>query len=201
MEKSLPIFSLTIDENIDSELEVSYVALVDNPAIEKNFIAFTEHKPLKLSFNDDKRIISGPAMLADTPIYRKDEEIGEYYVVFSPEVIYTIAQKFFKKGFNNNFNLFHDASMPLDGVTVFESFIVDKERGIYPMRGFEDAKVGSWFISSKVDNDKAWSKIKNGDVKGYSVEGMFKYKKQKMQSECAYEKAFYDIKEILNYTK
>jgi hypothetical protein len=58
---------------------------------------------------------------------------------------------------------------------MFESFIVDKERGILPMQGFEDAKNGSWFGSFYVENPQAWELIKEGKVKGFSVEGFFDY--------------------------
>lgn len=44
--------------------------------------------------DEDKRIVSGPAMLANRPIYRFDEDRGGYMVVFSPETIFTIAKKF-----------------------------------------------------------------------------------------------------------
>lgn len=173
----LPIYNLTIDENTDSELEVSYVALVDAPAIEKNFLAFKDKKPFTFAVNEEKRIISGPAMLADFLIYRRDDDFGEYMVMFQAQTILQIAQKFFSKNFNSNFNLFHDPELKLDGVTVFESFIVDETRGIKPMAGFEDAAQGSWFISAKVNDDVIWDKIKKGELKGFSVEGMFKYKK------------------------
>jgi hypothetical protein len=176
---SLPIYQMVISPDPESELQVDYVALVDKPAIEKNFLAFND-KRLQFTTDTVRRIISGPAMLADTPIYRRDAENGEYLVQFDAATIEQIAQKFFQKGFNQNFNLMHDPSLKLEGVTVFESFIVDPSRGIQPMAGFEDAPVGSWFMSAKVNNDEAWALIESGKVKGFSVEGVFQYKKQKL---------------------
>ena len=32
---------------------------------------------------------------------------------------------------------------------------------------------GTWMISMKVDNDKVWSDVKEGKVKGFSIEGFF----------------------------
>jgi hypothetical protein len=182
----LPMFQLVIDESMESDLQVDYVALVDNPAIEKNFLAFKDKICFDLS-QQDRHIISGPAMLADTPIYRRDEQLGEYFVTFKPETVYQIAQKFFQKGYQQNFNLFHD-NTNTTGVTVFESFITDTSRGINPMKGFEDAPNGSWFISAKVDNLEVWNAIKTGTVKGFSVEGLFKYKKQQMSEQQVFEK-------------
>ena len=173
----LLIYEMAISEDLSSDLQVEFVALVDKPAIEKNFLAF--NKQSFATIDEDRRIISGAAMLSNVPIYRKDDSIGEYYVVFKPETIYEIVQKFFAKGYANNFNLMHDAEMQVSGVTVFESFICDSKRGIQPMKGFEDAPDGSWLGSFLVENDSVWSKIKAGDFKGFSVEGLFNYKKEK----------------------
>jgi hypothetical protein len=70
----------------------------------------------------------------------------------------------------------HDSNHQFEGVTLFESFISDPSRGIMPMKGFEDAPVGSWFGSMIVDNEQAWAKVKSGDIAGFSVEGLFNYK-------------------------
>ena len=125
--------------------------------------------------NEEQHIISGPLMLADTPIYRSNSKFGEHYVTFSPETIKDIAIKFSKKGYQKNVNLMHDANMQVDGLVMFESFIVDKARGILPMAGYEDAKDGSWFGSFYVENEQVWKLIKEGKVKGFSVEGYFDY--------------------------
>lgn len=133
----------------------------------------------KMSFaiqNEEEQIVSGPLMLADTPIYRFDE-YGEYYVMFNANAIQKIVQKYFKKGYQSNVNLMHDPTRQVDGVTLFESFISSKKRGIQPMQGFEDAPDGSWFGSFKVENDDVWKMIKDGDFKGFSVEGIFNYKR------------------------
>jgi hypothetical protein len=194
----LPIYKLQIDASVESDLQVDYVALVDKPAIEKDFIAFNQNKPLQFAvINEDRHIISGAAMLADVPIYRRDEQMGEYFVVFDASTIFQIVEKFFSKGFNQNFNLMHDPEAKLPGVCVFESFIVDKSRGIQPMVGFEDAKDGSWFMSAKVNNEEVWQKIKSGTVKGFLVEGVFSYKKTPMSAEQTLAK----IMDLLNDTK
>ena len=125
--------------------------------------------------NEEQHIISGPLMLADTPIYRSNSKFGEHYVTFSPETIKDIAIKFSKKGYQKNVNLMHDANMQVEGLVMFESFIVDKARGILPMAGYEDAKDGSWFGSFYVENEQVWNLIKEGKVKGFSVEGYFDY--------------------------
>lgn len=170
------IYRAVIDPNLNSDLEVNYIGLVDRPAIEKNFQAFNDQKQkARFVLNEEKRIISGPAMIADLPIYRNDKQLGEYYVVFDRQAIQSIVEKFSAKGYLKNFNLFHDDQQQVSDVTIFNSFISDKELGIPPMTGFEDVADGSWFISAKVNNDQVWQKVKEGMVKGFSVEGLFNY--------------------------
>ena len=188
----LPIYELMINEDMQDDAEVSFIALVDRTAIQKNWNAFKENAKFQI-ISEDKRIISGPVMLADSPIYRNDNTNGEYYVVFSKDTIFKIAQKFFKKGYQANVNLMHDSNQQVSGVTMFESFISDKDRGIMPMRGFEDAPDGSWFGSFKVEDDAVWEMIKEGKVKGFSVEGVFEYSKAKTKEAQLLD----SIKEIL----
>lgn len=191
---NLPLYTLDIDTDVPDEGGVDFVALVDRPAIKKGFLAFTDHEHkhiglkllselsisfsenktqiMPLTFRDDRRIVSGPLMLADTPIYRIDEE-GEYYVSFPANVIERIAVKFYQQGKQANVNEMHDPSKKVEGVTMFESFLVDASRGIAPMQGYKDAPEGSWFGSFKVDNNEIWQSIKAGEYMGFSVEGMF----------------------------
>lgn len=165
----LPLVEFTID---GEGFEVDAVAIVDVPAIKKNFQTFSEQKQQFSIQDEEKRIISGALMLAETPIYRNDEYRGEYYCKFSKDTIEKIAVKFFDKGFQKNVNFMHDGNI-IDGFVMFESFISDKSRGVLPMQGYEDCPDGSWFCSFKVENEKAWLIIKEGNFKGFSVEGAF----------------------------
>lgn len=193
----LPFYFAEIDANPLSDLEVNYIGLVDRPAIERNFLAFNKVHS-QFIVNEEKRIISGPAMIADMPLYRKDENLGEYYVVFDKKSIRTIVEKFSAKGFHQNFNLFHDDKQQVTDVTIFNSFISDVELGIQPLKGFDDVSDGSWFISAKVNNDAVWKKVKAGEIKGFSIEGLFSYvpKKVIITAEMAYKM----IEKILNET-
>ena len=197
--KELPIYLLEISDNMTDDAEVDFVALVDRPAIERDFLKFKEARSNFAIQSEERRIVSGALMLADTPIYRNDAN-GEYYVVFKKETIEMIAQKFFKKGYQSNVNLMHDESKSVDGVTMYESFISDTSRGILPMKGFEDAPEGSWFGSFKVENDSVWEMIQSGEFKGFSVEGVFNYKKEK-QPMSIEEALWSQIRDILNQVK
>jgi ribosomal protein S27E len=145
--------------------------------------------------DEDQRIISGPLMVANQKIPRVDADGFEYEVFFSPATIKKIAIKMAKKGFQNNVNLMHSANMQLSGVTLFEIFQSDKERGIMPMKGFEDLSDGSLFGSMYVDNDQAWQLIKDGKVKGFSVEGNFG-----MKGKDKYDEQMEQIISILSET-
>ena len=124
--------------------------------------------------NPEQRIVTGALMIADLPIYRRDGE-EEYYVTFSAAEIKKIVQRFFKKGYQSRVNVEH--STPVDGVFMFESYIIDREKGIMPPNGFEEVSDGSWFGSFKVENEKIWEEVKAGTFKGFSVEGLFRYEK------------------------
>lgn len=196
----LQIYMASVDASLTSDLEVNFIGLVDRPAIDRNFQAFNAHKnKAQFVVNEDKRIISGPAMIADMPLYRKDDQLGEYYVMFDKPAIQTIVEKFSAKGYLQKFNLFHDDHQQVSDITIFNSFVTDKAMGIAPPTGFEDAAEGSWFISAKVNNEAVWARVKEGVIKGFSVEGLFSYlpiKKVKMTS----EQVMLKIKQLLNET-
>lgn len=179
MDKKLPIYKMSISD--DEESTVSYVALVDNPATERNWFAFS--KEMKFKVDEQRRIITGALMVADLPIYRSSEKMGEFYVVFDSLQIEKIVQKFFKQGNTANVNMMHDANKQVDGVYMFESFIVDSRRGIKAPEGFTGITEGSWIGSYKIDNDEVWTSVINGTFRGYSVEGMFDMEIQKKSQE------------------
>jgi len=128
--------------------------------------------------NSEERIVVGPAMIPDMPIYRRDET-GEYYVFFDKKTIETIALKFYAKGFQQSANEMH--TKPVEGITFFMSWIADESKGIPKMKQFEDLPDGTWFLGAKVMNDETWSKVKDGTFKGFSVEGMFDMTEVKMR--------------------
>jgi hypothetical protein len=191
----LPLYMLEISDDLNDDAEVQFVSLVDRPAIQKNWNAFKNEQKFQI-VSEDKRIISGCAMLADTPIFRSDASFGDYYVAFSKDTILKIVQKYFKKGYQNNVNLMHDPNQIETGVTMFESFISDKARGIAPMKGFEDAPNGSWFVSMLVENDEVWNKVKEGLINGFSIEGIFNYTPKLTNEEIKMQKIINILEQI-----
>ena len=123
------------------------------------------------TINNEKRIVTGAAMRPDIKILRRDENGEIYYGFFSKETVRKAAEIFFKKNSNSNMtNIEHQYE--IDGVYVFESWIVenaelDKSKAL----GFSDVREGDWFVSMKVENDDIWNNyLKTGVITGFSVE-------------------------------
>ena len=172
----MKIFELVIDENVEDESGVDWIALVDAPAIQSNWMAFNEQQKIEIEFkvqDEEKRIVSGYFMIADLPIARIDDEGKMFYVVFRKNTIEKIVNKFMRNGYNSNINLMHDSNEIAKGVYVIESLIVDSKRGVKAPKGFEKVPDGSWWGSMRVEDDKIWQQVKDGTFKGFSVEGMF----------------------------
>jgi len=143
--------------------------------------------------DEDKRIISGPIMLSDTPIYRREGDM-EYYVRFPKKTVQDILLKIAKKGYHTKFNIMHDSGQFVEGVTIFEIWMTDRERGIMPMKGYEDVPDGSAFASAKVENEAVWNDVKEGKLRGFSVEGIFNYS---LKPDTVEEEMMSRIKDIL----
>ena len=153
---------------------VDAVALVNRPAIEELFVALNEK--LQLSIDNDKQILIGAALVPDKLIYRVNEKTKEeFYIKFSAETIEKIAQRFFKKGNQLNFNVEHTKNN-VDAY-VFESWIVEDEETDKSKRYGLSYPKGTWVISAKVEDKEFWDAyVKTGQVRGFSIEGEFAQK-------------------------
>ncbi len=123
--------------------------------------------------DEEKRIITGMAMEAEKRIYRYDAARGEYYVYFDADTIFQIAKKWAKSDLYDSVNIHHEKETK--GLSLFESYIVDRERGKYPPKGYDEVADGSWFLSYIVNDDDIWARVKDGEFKGFSVEGFFDF--------------------------
>jgi hypothetical protein len=165
----MDLFKLTIHPDWEQDFQV---ALVDDPAIERDWQKFSKQMKFKIQ-DEDRRIISGFAMIAEEKIPRWDEERGHYLVKFTKEAIWDIALRFFKNQLTQNTNEMHQTGQFSEGVFIFESIIIDSKRNIMTPEGFGEEPDGSWFISMKVDNDEIWEKVKAGEYRGFSIECRF----------------------------
>lgn len=121
--------------------------------------------------SEERRIITGPAMIAEKPILRRGEDGSTYYVKFSAATIQKAVKLWALQNKYNAVNAEH--ANPVGGMHLLESFIVDKERGINPPQMWAGAPEGSWFLSYYVEDDAVWASIKEGKFKGFSIEGYF----------------------------
>ena len=68
---------------LDEEQEVTGVeaiSIVENPAIEEDFIALKDQELKLAEIDKEKKILMGALLIPNKPIYRKNKE-GEYYSV------------------------------------------------------------------------------------------------------------------------
>lgn len=176
----LPVYKMTIDED-DNFTGVEFISLVDQPAIEVNWVAFKETIK-RYSFDADKQIVTGPAMIPDLPIYRFDKSIGEYYVSFDQSEIEKIARKFNKEQRTLGINYQHQDDSQVKSATIIEQwFISDKKNDKSNAFGF-DLPVGTWMVSVHISDSKFWNnEVKSGNVKGYSIEGFLNLEMSKIK--------------------
>lgn len=178
---SLPIYKVVIDEE---GLGIDKISLVEYPAVESNFLTFSkEEKKVLLSIsNEEQRIITGVVARCDYPIYRREDNGYEYYIVFDRELIKQMAIKMLSDNHQNNINIEHKPNSDVEGVEMLELYIKDSERGINP-KGFDDISNGSLMVTYKVFNDEVWQSVKNGTYKGFSLEGVFVMEKTETNEE------------------
>ena len=163
----LPIYEDLITDETCGMLRIS---LVDLPAVESDFQKFGKRTLVKMA-DEEKRLIVGVVMRADFPIYRIDAERGEYYTQFSASTIRQMAEKYLAENRQNRVNLMH-CGEEVRGVQMVQLFIKDSAKGIAP-KGFEDIEDGSLFAEFHIADDEIWAWIKEGILRGFSLEGFF----------------------------
>lgn len=177
----LKYYSVTFDS------EIYAVSLVDEPAIESNFIALSKQSEKRVFLEkDDKHIVMGAVIIPDMPIYR-NQDGEEFYLQFSSATIEKLAHDFLRMGRNYNFSYQHEENV--DGISVIESWIVNDPKmdkcSVYGI----DVPSGTWMMAAKVDNEEMWEKIKNGDAKGFSIEAIVNLDEMKLKKENTEEMA------------
>ena len=151
---------------------VEAVSVVEHPAIELDFLALKEQKMTFAEVDKERRVLLGPALVPDKPIYRRDEATGqEYNVVFSKDTVRKASELFFINGYQSNTTEEHE--IELNSNTVVESWIKEDEVNDKSVKFGLEAPIGTWFISLKVDDDDVYQKAKRGELRGFSIEGYF----------------------------
>lgn len=167
----LPIYRAIVGDDVETGMIT--ISLVDAPAVEVDFLYFDEDKkPLSFAVEDEEqRKVLGVVMTADTPIYRRDSNGYEYYIVYDRQTIEKMAEKYLRYNKQNNVDLNHSFVLE-EGIYLNEFFIKDTAKGINPT-GFEEVNDGSLFAIFHVQNDEIWNAIKEGTFKGFSLSGYF----------------------------
>ena len=177
--KATKIIELVIADESE-ELTIDAISLVTSPAIEQDFVFFGKDKNnLTLAkIDEEKRMLVSPALIPNKQIFRYDPNTdSNYYVFFSKKTVADAAALYLKH--NNHHKATYQHEDRVSGVLTIESWIKEGEQDKSKLYGF-DLPDGTWFVKMKIENDEMWSKIKDGELKGLSIEGYFINKMEKM---------------------
>lgn len=168
----MKIIELILDEDLEFN-GVDAISIVENPAIQTNFVALKDQSIKLAEVSKDKRLLLGPILIPNKPILRNGDD-EDYYIYFSKDTVEKASQLYLKQGNQSQATLEHEYN--LKGLTLVESWIVndevhDKSR-LYD--NTKEVPLGTWMGSIRVDSDEVWQKyVKEGIVKGFSIEGYF----------------------------
>ena len=143
----------------------------------------------------------GALLVPNKPIYRQSEQ-EDYYIYFSKKTIEKASQLYLMNGNQNNATLEH--SHTLKGLTLVESWLVEDEVHDKSRKYGLDMPLGTWMVAMKVDNDDIWNNyVKEGKVKGFSIEGYFADKLNRPQDKQKDQLSEDDklLKEIIDVLK
>lgn len=166
MEKKIKKFKVGTDS------ETYAISMVEQPAIESDFVALSEQKEEKIQTfleSNERHMVYGAALIPDKDIYRNNGE-QEFYISFTKESIEKMSQDFMKEYRQNEVTLDHQEMA--NDITITESWLVED-----PYRDKANAlginvPQGTWMIGMKVNQIDVWDRVKAGELKGFSVESM-----------------------------
>ena len=163
------IVELILDE--EQEIGIEAISVVENPAIEEDFIALKSQEFKLAEVDKEKRILMGALLIPNKPIYRRNGE-DEYYIYFSKDTVLKASQMYLMQGKQNNSTLEHQYQ--INGLSLVESWIVEDKVHDKSVKYGMDLPLGTWVGAVKVNNDEIWNEfVKTGRVKGFSIEGYF----------------------------
>lgn len=183
MMKPLPVYKMVMDDSLEDTTGVNALAITKTPAIERNFVKYSQqagvsldvhhtHVSFKADEKNDRRIVTGAAIVPNKLVYRNDDELGEYYTYVDAEGTFQMMRKYFRTSSHLNLNKEHEASRAVPGMELFECIYVDSSRGVSAPFN-EQVPDGTIFLSFYVSDNKIWDEICKGVFRGYSIEGLF----------------------------
>lgn len=154
---------------VSKESDVYAVSLVTDPAIEENFIFLSKEEQQRIYLeSNEKRLVVGPVLIPEKPIYRNDGTNG-FYIQFSKEAIEHLAYNYLMSGRMWSTTLQHEEVA--ENVCIVESWIKTSENDKSVDMGI-NVPIGSWLCAMKVYDDSTWERIRSGELKGFSVEAL-----------------------------
>lgn len=196
----LETIELFIDEDSDWG-GIEAISIVENPAIEEDFIALKSQEVKLAEVDKEKRILMGAVLIPNKKIYRRRKE-QEYYIHFSEETVRKASELFLSRGKQNNSTLEHEVA--IGGLSVVESWIIEDDVHDKSRKYGLKMPMGTWMASVKVNNDEIWEEfVKTKRVKGFSIEGVFTDRKDErpqegVDEELVAQEAIDFIKKVLN---
>ena len=194
MKKNLTEIEMVIG-NIDDQLVG--MGLVQMPAIEEDFVYMKNQNHnyvLSKMVDDEKGILVSPALIPDKRIYRYNELTNEeYYIWWGAETIRKLSEKFLMDGYHVNVTEQHEN--PVNGVYLIYSWIVENEQDQIITKWGYDVPVGTWCVAYKVMNEDIRRKIRNGEIRGVSIEAFMTEKYDTLGRDN------HDLIEIINQLK
>lgn len=154
-------YAVTLDSDVYA------ISLVDEPAIESNFLFLSKEKEQRIFLEkDEKHLVIGPVLIPDKPIYRNNGT-EEYYIEFSKETIEKLAYEYLMNGRMYSVTTQHQDIA--DDICLVESWIKTSQNDKSVDYGM-DLPIGTWLCSMKVENEEVWQRVKSGELKGFSIE-------------------------------
>jgi hypothetical protein len=183
METKIPIYECKVMGTDNTGIFA--ISFVELPANEHNFVTLGKQRPVKLSLDKQKQILTGVVLIPEQPIYRYDEALGEYYIKFTAPDIEKIALKMMKTGLALSTTT-HQHEKPLKGNYLTEIWIVsNSKKDKAAALGLGELPVGTLMASYKIEDAKYWhDEVLSGNVKGFSLEGIFNFKNVTMKKDA-----------------
>jgi len=169
----LPTYKITIDEAYNDGTEplgVDAIAFTANPAVLVKGVAFKSQE--RSHFADEKKYrITAPAMIP-MDIYRRDDDMGEYYVQFSEVEIDTIFKDFMLNLNNRNlFNLEHEGDQIVPAY-ILEAWLVDNPEADKAKSTFGiSVPKGTLMVTAQITDTDYYNKLVEAGQVGFSIEG------------------------------
>jgi len=181
----------------DNITGVKVMSLVDEPAMQSDFIAMAEDKDqyVELKIEGYKQIVAGMALIPDKDFIRTTMEGEKYIAYFTRESVEAIRDKFHKEQMTSNVNVDHSQMDFIDAYLI-ESFIVDSKERLEDLKakGIKDPVMGAWFVAYKIEDEQTFKMVLDGKLKGFSVEIFIKRTFKAVKSELEEVKKYIDEK-------